>query len=612
MAHLLGGESLHLEFPTKVVFDSVSLGVDEGDRIGIVGRNGDGKSSLMAMLAGRLEPDAGRVTVRGGVTVGVLDQGDVLDDAETVGHAVVGDAAEHEWAGSARVRDVIAGLVADLPWDTTLGTLSGGQRRRVALARLLADDWDVLALDEPTNHLDVEAIAWLAAHLKSRWAKNAGALLVVTHDRWFLDEVCTRTWEVHDRIVEPFEGGYAAYILQRVERDRQAAVIEQRRQNLATKELAWLRRGAPARTAKPKFRIDAANELIADVPEIRDKVQLQSLAVSRLGKDVVDLLDAGVTYPDPSTGSGTTVLHDVTWRIAPGERTGILGVNGAGKSTLLGLVAGTVEPTSGRVKRGKTVKVATLTQRMDELDEHLNDPVRVVISGLRTSYTIGGGSKATELTPGQLLERMGFSSAQLSTPVKDLSGGQQRRLQLLLILLDQPNVLILDEPTNDLDTDMLAAIEDLLDSWAGTLLVVSHDRYFLERVTDQQYAVLAGPDGAGRLRHLPGGIDEYLRLRELERGLGAQSGSRGQAAATPASAPALAGADLRAAQKELAAAERRIEKLTAQADAARTALADHDQSDYVGLGEKMKAIGELDAEIAALEDRWFALTELLG
>ncbi|WP_448256993.1 ABC-F family ATP-binding cassette domain-containing protein [Microbacterium aurum] len=612
MAHLLGGESLHLEFPTKVVFDSVSLGVDEGDRIGIVGRNGDGKSSLMAMLAGRLEPDAGRVTVRGGVTVGVLDQGDVLDDAETVGHAVVGDAAEHEWAGSARVRDVIAGLVADLPWDTTLGTLSGGQRRRVALARLLADDWDVLALDEPTNHLDVEAIAWLAAHLKSRWAKNAGALLVVTHDRWFLDEVCTTTWEVHDRIVEPFEGGYAAYILQRVERDRQAAVIEQRRKNLATKELAWLRRGAPARTAKPKFRIDAANELIADVPEIRDKVQLQSLAVSRLGKDVVDLLDAGVTYPDPSTGSGTTVLHDVTWRIAPGERTGILGVNGAGKSTLLGLVAGTVEPTSGRVKRGKTVKVATLTQRMDELDEHLNDPVRVVISGLRTSYTIGGGSKATELTPGQLLERMGFSSAQLSTPVKDLSGGQQRRLQLLLILLDQPNVLILDEPTNDLDTDMLAAIEDLLDSWAGTLLVVSHDRYFLERVTDQQYAVLAGPDGAGRLRHLPGGIDEYLRLRELERGLGAQSGSRGQAAATPASAPALAGADLRAAQKELAAAERRIEKLTAQADAARTALADHDQSDYVGLGEKMKAIGELDAEIAALEDRWFALTELLG
>lgn len=607
MAHLLGGESLHLEFPTKVVFDSVSLGVDEGDRIGIVGRNGDGKSSLLAMLAGRLEPDGGRVTVRGGVRVGVLDQGDVLGDDDTVGHAVVGDAPEHEWAGSAQTRAVIAGLVADLEWDARLGTLSGGQRRRVALARLLAGDWDVLALDEPTNHLDVEAIAWLAGHLKTRWQRTSGALLVVTHDRWFLDEVCTATWEVHDRIVEPFEGGYAAYILQRVERDRQAAVIEQRRQNLARKELAWLRRGAPARTSKPKFRIDAANVLIEDVPEIRDKVQLQSLAVSRLGKDVVDLLDAGVSF------DGREILRGVEWRIAPGERTGILGVNGAGKSTLLGLVAGTVEPTSGRVKRGTTVKVATLTQRMDELDEHLDDPVRVVISGLRTSYTIGSGSKAAELTPGQLLERMGFSSAQLSTPVKDLSGGQQRRLQLLLILLDQPNVLILDEPTNDLDTDMLAAIEDLLDSWAGTLLVVSHDRYFLERVTDQQYAVLAGPDGAGHLRHLPGGIDEYLRVREHTRAAGSASAPAASGGPSAASAtPALVGADLRAAQKELAAAERRIEKLTAQADAARTALADHDQADYVGLGERMRAIGELDDEIAALEERWFALTDLLG
>ncbi|WP_448655966.1 ABC-F family ATP-binding cassette domain-containing protein [Microbacterium lacticum] len=609
MAHLLGGESLHLEYPTKVVFDSVSIGVDEGDRIGIVGRNGDGKSSLMAMLSGRIEPDSGRVTVRGGVRVGVLDQADVLDDDDTVGHAIVGDTPEYEWAGSAQTREVIAGLVADLPWDATLGTLSGGQRRRVALARLLAGDWDVLALDEPTNHLDVEAVAWLADHLKKRWAKASGALLVVTHDRWFLDEVCTTTWEVHDRIVEPFEGGYAAYILQRVERDRQAAVIEQRRQNLARKELAWLRRGAPARTAKPKFRIDAANVLIEDVPEIRDKVSLQSLAVSRLGKDVVDLLDASVSY------GGRDVLKDIEWRIAPGERTGILGVNGAGKSTLLGLVAGTVAPTSGRVKRGSTVKVATLTQRMDELDQHLNDPVRVVISGLRTSYTIGAGSKATELTPGQLLERMGFSSAQLSTPVKDLSGGQQRRLQLLLILLDQPNVLILDEPTNDLDTDMLAAIEDLLDSWAGTLLVVSHDRYLLERVTDQQYAVLPGQDGGGRLRHLPGGIDEYLRLREHERAVPAAGGATGTPAAPGAqasAAPALAGADLRAAQKELAAAERRIEKLTAQADAARTALAEHDQADYVGLGEKMAKIGELDAEVAALEERWFALTDLIG
>lgn len=441
MAHLLGAEGLHLEYPTKVVFGSVTLGVNEGDRIGIVGRNGDGKSSLLAMLAGRREPDSGRVTVRGGVTVGVLDQADTLEDDETIGHAVVGDTPEYEWAGNARVRDVIAGLLGDLDWSARLGTLSGGQRRRVALAHLLTGDHDILALDEPTNHLDVEAITWLAEHLKRRWAANAGGLLMVTHDRWILDEVCTATWEVHDRIVEPFEGGYAAYILQRVERDRMAAATEQRRQNLARKELAWLRRGAPARTSKPKFRIDAANALIEDVPALRDKVQLQSLAVTRLGKDVVDLLDAGVSY------GGREVLRDVEWRIAPGERTGILGVNGAGKSTLLGLVDGTVQPTSGRVKRGKTVKVATLSQRLDELEDVAGDPVRVVVGRLRTTYTFGAGSKATELTPAQLLERLGFASTQLSTPVKDLSGGQKRRLQLLLILLDQPNLLVLDEPS---------------------------------------------------------------------------------------------------------------------------------------------------------------------
>jgi ATPase subunit of ABC transporter with duplicated ATPase domains len=605
MAHLLGAEALHLQFPTKVVFDSVTLGLNDGDRVGVVGRNGDGKTSLLAMLAGRQRPDAGRVTVRGGVRVGVLDQADTLDETLTVSATVVGDTPEHVWAGDPRVRDVIRGLLADIGWDTVVGTLSGGQRRRVALAGLLAAEWEVLLLDEPTNHLDVEAITWLAGHLKRRWPASAGGLLVITHDRWFLDEVCTATWEVHDRLVEPFEGGYAAYILQRVERDRMAASAEAKRQNLARKELAWLRRGPPARTSKPKFRIDAATALIEDVPEIRDTVSLQSLAVARLGKDVVDLLGVSAGY------DGTEVLHDVEWRIAPGERTGILGVNGAGKSTLLGLVAGTVAPMAGTVRRGKTVRVASLSQRMGELEDHLGEPVRDIIGRLRTSYTLGAGSKAQELTPGQLLERLGFAAAQLSTPVRDLSGGQQRRLQLLLILLDQPNVLILDEPTNDLDTDMLAVIEDLLDSWPGTLIVVSHDRYFIERVTDQQYAVLDG-----RLRHLPGGIDEYLRLRERERageppGPAAGSASRPAAKAGPAPA-GLSGAALREAQKEVAAVERRMARLQSQIDAANVSLAEHDPADYQGLTRRMQDIKSLEAEVSGLEERWFELTEVIG
>ncbi|KAM9862758.1 ABC-F family ATP-binding cassette domain-containing protein [Leucobacter sp. BZR 635] len=613
MAHILGAEALHLEVPTKVVFDSVTLGVDEGDRIGIVGRNGDGKSSLLMMLAGRREPDSGRVTYRGGTTIGVLDQADRFDDGETVGNAIVGDTPEYEWAGEPRIRDVIAGLVADLPWEAELDSLSGGQRRRVALARLLVGDWEVLFLDEPTNHLDVEAVAWLAEHLKRRWPANQGALLVVTHDRWFLDEVSTQTWEVHDRLVEPFEGGYAAYILQRVERDRQASVVEQKRQNLARKELAWLRRGAPARTAKPKFRIDAANELIADVPEIRDKVSLQSMAVSRLGKEVVNILDVGVTYTDPATGEPREVLKDIEWRIAPGERTGILGVNGAGKSTLLGLISGAVEPTSGIVKTGKTVKVAQLTQRLDELEAHLNEPVRVVISRLRTSFTVGSGSKAQDLTPGQLLERMGFTSAQLSTPVKDLSGGQKRRLQLLLILLDQPNVLILDEPTNDLDTDMLAAMEDLLDSWPGTLIVVSHDRYFLERVTDQQYAILDKG-----LRHLPNGVDEYLKLRQAEErakeeaASGGSSAGAGGSKATPKAEPKLSGRELRDAQKEIASVERKIARMQGDIKKGRDGLATLDQGDYQLLNAEMAKITALESDVDALELRWLELSELLG
>ncbi|WP_349897526.1 ABC-F family ATP-binding cassette domain-containing protein [Parafrigoribacterium soli] len=598
MAHLLGAEALHLEYPTRVIFDRVTIGLDEGDRIGIVGRNGDGKSTLLRMLAGRLEPDSGRVTRRGGITLAMLDQADDLDDELTVHQTIIGDLDEHEWAGDPKVRDVIAGLASDIPWESKVADLSGGQRRRVALAALLIGDHDVIFLDEPTNHLDVEGIAWLAKHLKQRWSANSGGLVVVTHDRWFLDEICTATWEVHDRLIEPFEGGYAAYILQRVERDRMAAASESKRQNLMRKELAWLRRGAPARTAKPKFRIDAANALIENEPPARDSVSLASMAMQRLGKDVVDLENVSVSYDDKN------VLKDVTWRIAPGERTGILGVNGAGKSTLLSLVAGSLLPTTGRVKRGKTIKVATLTQQLFELEEIWNDRVSEVLGRQKSSYIAGG----KEMTPGQLLERVGFSSAQLSTPVKDLSGGQKRRLQLLLILLSEPNVLILDEPTNDLDTDMLAAIEDLLDSFPGTLLVVSHDRYLVERVTDQQYAVIDGG-----LRHLPRGVEQYLELRSKQQ-RDAERGSKTEAPAAqkPSGPPKLAGAELRNAEKEFAAGGRKIEKLNGQIAALHLKMAEHDQSDYAGLGELSTELSTLQASLSAVETRWLELSELLG
>ncbi|WP_311469484.1 ATP-binding cassette domain-containing protein, partial [uncultured Rothia sp.] len=412
-----------------------------------------------------------------------------------------------------------------------------------------------------------------------------------------------------DRIVEPFEGGYAAYILQRVERDRQAAAAEAKRQNLMRKELAWLRRGAPARTSKPKFRIDAANALIADVPPVRDTVELKKMAVSRLGKDVVDLENVSVVYDDPTMPGGKRpVLKKVTWRIAPGERTGILGVNGAGKSTLLSLVTGDLKPTEGRVKHGKTVKIATLTQQLDELNEVANDRVSDVIGRKKRSYIADG----KELSPSQMLERLGFTSAQLSTPVKDLSGGQKRRLQLMLILLDEPNVLILDEPSNDLDTDMLAAMEDLLDTWPGTLLVVSHDRYLMERVTDQQYAVIDGS-----FRHLPGGVDEYLALSAAGAG-GSAAGSAQARAASSAQAsaepdtPKVSGAELRAAQKESGAIERRLTKLTAEQEKLSEQMSAHDASDYAGLAALGEQQQTLQDEIDELEMRWLELSELLG
>lgn len=601
MAHLLGGEALHIEFPTRTVFEGVTVGVSEGDRIGIVGKNGDGKSTLLSLLAQRIQPDSGRVTVRSGVRIGYLDQSDVLNDDHSVGYALVGDTPEYEWASNSRIRDIISGLVQDLDWDALVNSLSGGQRRRVALAELLVGDWDVLMLDEPTNHLDVGAITWLAGHLKNRWPKSQGGLLTVTHDRWFLDVICTETWEVHDGVVEPFEGGYAAYILQRVERDRQAAAAEAKRQNLMRKELAWLRRGAPARTSKPKFRIDAANELIDDVPPVRDTVKLSQMAVSRLGKDVVDIEDVSVSYPLPS-GEEKPVLDHVTWLIAPGERTGILGVNGAGKSTLLGLVTGDVAPSSGRVKHGKTVRVATLTQQLDELKEIQNDRVSDVIGRKRTSYVADG----KEMTPGQLLERLGFTNAQLSTPVRDLSGGQKRRLQLLLILLDEPNVLILDEPSNDLDTDMLAAMEDLLDTWPGTLLVVSHDRYLMERVTDQQFAVMDGS-----FRHMPGGIDQYLREQE-------QAESRHREKPTPVAsssattAPARSGAEIREAQKEMKAIDRKLARLSESKKELHEQMAAHDQSDYEGLADFGRRAQEIQDEVDELEMRWLELSDIVG
>jgi ATP-binding cassette subfamily F protein uup len=603
MAHLLGAEALHLEYPNRVIFDSVTIGIDEGQRIGIVGRNGDGKSTLMRLMAGTLEPNSGRVTRRGGILLGMLDQADEMDDDLTVSAAIVGDRPEHEWASDARVRDVLSGLIEGVPWEARIGQLSGGQRRRVALAALLVGDWDIIFLDEPTNHLDVEGIAWLAQHLKRRWSTNQGALVVVTHDRWFLDEICTDTWEVHDRLIEPFEGGYAAYILQRVERDRSAAASESKRQNLMRKELAWLGRGAPARSTKPKFRIDAANELIANEPPPRDKISLASMAMQRLGKDVVDLENVGVVYEDSINGGTKQVLKDVTWRIAPGERTGILGVNGAGKSTLLSLVTGTLLPTTGNVKRGKTIKVSTLTQQLGELADIWEDRVSEVLGRQKSTYVSGG----KEMTPSQLLERVGFGSDALSNKVKELSGGQKRRLQLLLIILDEPNVLILDEPTNDLDTDMLAAIEDLLDSYPGTLLVVSHDRYLLERVTDQQYAVLGG-----NLRHLPGGVDEYLKLRSGQLSAASAAAASGGKNKQPENSNRPKGAELRAAEKELAAAGRKIEKSTARITELHVLIATHDQSDYAGLGKLSDEIATLEKTVAEVESRWLELTELLG
>jgi ATP-binding cassette subfamily F protein uup len=548
--NLVNCETVSKSYGTRTLLDAVSLGVATGDRIGVVGRNGAGKSTLLRLLGRQETPDTGRVTHVSDLRVATVSQRDDLDPDMTVRQAVVGDRAEHEWAGDPRLRDIVTGLLGDTVaagagLDTRIGPLSGGERRRIALARALVQDADLLLLDEPTNHLDVAGIAWLAAHLAAR----RGALVVVTHDRWFLDEVCTHTWEVSDGGVHDYEGGYSAYVLARAERARIAAADWGKRQNLLRKELAWLRRGPPARTSKPKFRIDAANELIAGEPPARDNAELLRFATTRLGKRVYDLDDVTVTVTaagEPAGGASDrgessdrgggqsaggarrTLLNHVTWQLGPGDRVGVVGANGSGKTTLLRLLTGARQPDTGHVVTGSTVRVAYLAQEISEIDPTLR--AREAVEQVRGTARLGDGR---ELTATQLLDRFGFTGERQWTPVGELSGGERRRLQLMRLLMDEPNVLLLDEPTNDLDVETLTALEDLLDGWPGSLLVVSHDRYFLERVTDHVQALL----GDGRLVMLPGGVTEYLERRAAATERPGRPAASEASAAPPSSAP---------------------------------------------------------------------------
>lgn len=616
MAFLFGCENVHLEYPTKTIFDSLSLGVSDGDCIGVVGRNGDGKSTLLGLFDGTVEPDEGRVVRTGGVRFASLRQDDTLVDAQSVGWNIVGDVPEYEWASDASVRQIIDGLIGDIAWDVPVGTLSGGQRHRVDLARVLVADADVLLLDEPTNHLDVVAITWLAKHLRKRFARKDGALVVVTHDRWFLDEVCDRMWEVHDELVEPFEGGYSAYILQRVERQRQAELAEQKRQNLMRRELAWLSRGARARSTKPKFHVETAQALIAEEPPLRNSVELKRAAISRLGKQCVNVENVSFSYGDRK------VIDDATWLIGPGDRYGLLGANGAGKSTLLEIIQGKLLPQTGRVKIGKTVKFAFLSQKLEELNPLGSDRVREVLSRYKSRYVIDG----KEVSPASLLESLGFTSAHLNMPVNTLSGGQKRRLQLMLILLDSPNVLILDEPSNDLDTDMLVAVENVLDTWPGTLILVSHDRYLMERVTDDQYALIGG-----KVVHVPRGVDEYLELlqeysagqstntsskQDQKKHHAASDGSESVKTATAQSGddsshPALSAAQARDIRKKLQSLERKMNTAQRKVDEAKKAQLAVDPYDYVALGEAQEVVKSCEDKLSALEEEWLECAALL-
>lgn len=604
--NLINLERVSLTFGLDPILREVSLGVGGGDRIGIVGRNGGGKSTLLSVLAGRQASDAGRVSMTGGTTIGVVRQDDDLDLGASVRANVFGDRAEHDWAGESRIRDVLTGLLGPLgggavDFDAPVSSMSGGERRRVSLARELVRAPGVLLLDEPTNHLDVEGVAWLAEHLVGQYSRPDNAIVVITHDRWFLDAVASRTWEVVAGEVSPFDGGYAAYVLAKAERDRMAAVTAERRNNLLRKELAWLRRGPPARTSKPKFRIDAANALIADEPPARNDVELLGFATARLGKDVIDLHDASVVVP--TEHGERTLLDRITWQLAPGERVGIVGVNGAGKSTLLRVIGGEQPLSAGKRKQGITVVIGHLTQDVSDLDRYASWRVIEAVEDVRSYVRLG----AKELSASQVAQRLGFTGPMQQTRVSDLSGGERRRLQLTRILMSEPNLLLLDEPTNDLDIETLTSLEDVLDGWAGTLLVVSHDRYLLERVCDRQVALL----GDGKVRDLPGGVDEYLRLRQR---LATTAGPVGGGGASHTSAAhagsVVSAAQAREARKVMARVEKQLARL-ADREVRLHDLMAQAAADHARVLELNRELREIVDEREVLELEWLEAAELL-
>ena len=580
-------------YGSRSVLRDITLGIAAGDRVGVVGANGDGKSTLLRLIAGAESPDEGQITRAGDLHCDLLGQRDELDDRRTIREELVGDRADHEWAADSTFRSVLDGLLGGVQLrrfpggiDSAVAPLSGGERRRIALAKLLLDGPELLLLDEPTNHLDVEGVAWLAAHLAAR----RGSMLVVTHDRWFLDAVCTLTWEVADGAIHQYEGGYAAYVLARAERDRQQSARNARREQLLRKELAWLRRGPPARTSKPKFRIEAADRLIADEPVARDRSELLRFATSRLGDKVLEAIDASVAFGDRQ------VLRRITWRLGPGDRVALVGVNGSGKTTLLALLGGELEPDSGEVQRGATVRLAHLSQDTGEIAGHLR-----VLESLEAVKAVATLSDGLQITATLLCDRFGFRGDKARTLVRDLSGGERRRLQLMRLLMGEPNVLLLDEPTNDLDIDTLTALEDLLDAWPGTLVVVSHDRYFVERVCDDVHALTAG----GEIRHLPGGIEQYLRSRS-----GAAARVPASSGAPPPRDAAATGGALRAARKEVARLERAIDRLGERESALQGEMAAA-ASDHVRLRELQADLGSLVAEREQLEATWMQSAEAL-